>query len=408
MACLRKSLLILVLITLAFPSFTQISVSTIQSHIKVLANDSLEGRGTGTAGEKLALSYIQTRWKQMGLKPKGDGNLYTQKFPFRGGVHGTGAEGIAYNLVGYIDNSAATTIVIGAHYDHLGLGNQGSSLDANPQNKIHNGADDNASGVAGVIELARHFQTNKIKEATNFLFICFSGEELGLYGSKYFTENPTIDLSKVTYMINLDMVGRLDPTTKSVAVSGTGTSPAWETLLKSLASEKLQIKTDSAGVGPSDHTSFYLKNIPVLHFFTGSHNDYHKPSDDVEKINFEGEKEILHLIIKLIEKLDKQPKLAFLPTKNKSMGSARSFKVTMGVMPSYTSNEEGLKVDGVSEGKPAQKAGILTGDLIIQIGMYSIKDIQNYMDALGKFEKGQVVPVKVKRNAEIVELNVTF
>ncbi|MFM9839555.1 MAG: M20/M25/M40 family metallo-hydrolase [Cyclobacteriaceae bacterium] len=405
---IKISLLLQVLIIVAFPSFSQINVNTIQSHIKILASDSLEGRGTGTAGEKLALSYIQTRWKQMGLKPKGDGNLYTQKFPFKGGVHGTGTEGIAYNLVGYVDNNAATTVVIGAHYDHLGLGNQGSSLDANPQSKIHNGADDNASGVAGVIELARHFQTNKIKESTNFLFICFSGEELGLYGSKYFTENPTIDLSKITYMINLDMVGRLDPATKSVAVSGTGTSPAWETLLKSLSSEKLQIKTDSAGVGPSDHTSFYLKNIPVLHFFTGSHSDYHKPSDDVDKINFEGEKEILQLIIKLIEKLDKQPKLAFLPTKNKSMGSARSFKVTMGVMPSYTSSEEGLKVDGVSDGKPAQKAGILTGDLIIQIGTYPIKDIQNYMDALGKFEKGQVVPVKVKRNTEIVELNVTF
>jgi hypothetical protein len=405
---MNKYLLLFLVTTVAFTSFAQINVNTIQSHIKVLSNDSLEGRGTGTAGEKLALSYIQTRWKQMGLRVKGDGNLYTQKFPFKGGVHGTGTEGIAYNLVGYIDNNAATTVVIGAHYDHLGLGNQGSSLDASPQNKIHNGADDNASGVAGVIELARHFQTNKIKESMNFLFICFSGEELGLYGSKYFTENPTIDLSKVTYMINLDMIGRLDPTTKSVAVSGTGTSPAWETLLKSLSSEKLQIKTDSAGVGPSDHTSFYLKNIPVLHFFTGSHSDYHKPSDDVEKINFEGEKEILQLIIKLIEKLDKQPKLAFLPTKNKSMGSARSFKVTMGVMPSYTSSEEGLKVDGVSEGKPAQKAGILTGDLIIQIGTYPIKDIQNYMDALGKFEKGQVVPVKVKRSTEILELNVTF
>ncbi len=405
---MHKSLPTLLLIATAFPALSQINVNTIQSHVKVLASDSLEGRGTGTAGEKLALSYIQTRWKQMGLEPKGDGHLYTQKFPFKGGAHGTGADGVAYNLVGYIDNNAATTVVIGAHYDHLGLGNQGSSLDANPQNKIHNGADDNASGVAGVIELARHFQTNKIKESTNFLFLCFSCEELGLYGSKYFTENPTIDLTKVTYMINMDMIGRLDPTTKSVAVSGTGTSPVWETLLKSLSSEKLQIKTDSAGVGPSDHTSFYLKNIPVLHFFTGSHSDYHKPTDDIEKINFEGEKEILQLIIKLIEKLDKQPKLAFLPTKNKSMSSSRSFKVTMGVMPSYTSSEEGLKVDGVSDGKPAQKAGILTGDVIIQIGAYPIKDIQNYMDALGKFEKGQVVPVKVKRNTEILELNVTF
>jgi Peptidase family M28/PDZ domain len=386
----------------------QINSEEIKAHITILANDSLEGRGTGTAGEKLALHYIQTQWKQMGILPKGDGKLYSQKFTFKSGTHGTGAEGTAYNIVGYIDNKAVNTVVIGAHYDHLGLGHQGSSLDANPQNKIHNGADDNASGVSGVLELARYFQNNKLKEATNFLFICFSGEELGLYGSKYFTDNPTIDLGKVSYMINMDMIGRLDPVSKSLAVSGTGTSSVWEPLLKNLSNEKLQIKTDSAGIGPSDHTSFYLKNIPVLHFFTGSHSDYHKPSDDIEKINIEGEKEVLQLIVRLIEKLNGQPRPNFLATKNKSMSSSRSFKVTMGVMPSYTSGEEGLKVDGVTEGKPAQKAGILTGDVIIQIGTYPIKDIQNYMDALGKFEKGQTVPVKVKRGSEVVVVSVTF
>lgn len=404
----KKPILIVCLAFLSLVGQTQINSKLIQSHIKILSSDSLEGRGTGTAGEKLAIAYIQSQWSKIGLVPKGDGKLFTQKFTFKGGIHGTGEEGNAYNLVGFIDNQAANTIVIGAHFDHLGLGNQGSSLDANPQDKIHNGADDNASGVAGVIELARHFQTNKIKESTNFLFLCFSGEELGLYGSKYFTENPTIDLTKVSYMINMDMIGRLDPQSKSLAVSGTGTSAAWEPLLKKLSTEKLLIKTDSAGVGPSDHTSFYLKNIPVLHFFTGSHSDYHKPSDDAEKINVEGEKEILELIIRLVENLDKQPKLAFLATKNKSMGSARAFKVTMGVMPSYTSSEEGLKVDGVTEGKPAQKAGIVAGDVIVQIGSYQIKDMQGYMDALGKFEKGQVVPVKLKREKEIITLNVTF
>ncbi|MFN7495247.1 MAG: M20/M25/M40 family metallo-hydrolase [Cyclobacteriaceae bacterium] len=405
---MQKSLLFLAGIFLVANLSAQVSSTRIQKHIQILSSDSLEGRGTGTAGEKLALHYIQSQWKEMGVLPRGDGKGYSQKFTFKSGVHGTGAEGTAYNVVGYIDNKAPNTVVIGAHYDHLGLGNQGSSLDANPQNKIHNGADDNASGVAGVLELARYFQTNKVKESTNFLFICFSGEELGLYGSKFFTEQPTIPLDKITYMINMDMVGRLDPATKSLAVSGTGTSPVWEPLLKSLSSDHLKIKTDSAGVGPSDHTSFYLKNIPVLHFFTGSHSDYHKPSDDVEKINVDGEKEILDLIIQLTEKLNGQPKLAFLTTKNKSMSSARSFKVTMGVMPSYTSNEEGLKVDGVSEGKPAQKAGILTGDVIVQIGDYTIKDIQAYMDSLTKFEKGQTVPVKVKRGGETVTVQVTF
>lgn len=405
---MQKSLLFLAGILITANLYAQVSSARIKKHIEVLSSDSLEGRGTGTAGEKLAMHYIQSQWKEMGLLPKGDGKGYTQKFAFKAGAHGTGNEGTAYNVVGFIDNKAPYTVVIGAHYDHLGLGNQGSSLDANPQNKIHNGADDNASGVAGVLELARYFQTNKVKESTNFLFICFSGEELGLYGSKFFTEQPTIPLDKITYMINMDMVGRLDPATKSLAVSGTGTSPVWEPLLKNLSSDQLKIKTDSAGVGPSDHTSFYLKNIPVLHFFTGSHSDYHKPSDDADKINVDGEKQILDLIIRLTEKLNGQPKLAFLTTKNKSMSSSRSFKVTMGVMPSYTSSEEGLKVDGVTEGKPAQKGGILAGDVIIQIGDYIIKDIQAYMDSLSKFEKGQTVPVKVKRGSETVTVQVTF
>ncbi|NJN42148.1 MAG: M20/M25/M40 family metallo-hydrolase [Flammeovirgaceae bacterium] len=379
----------------------------IRKHIKILASDSLQGRNTGSEGEKMAASYIQSEFKKMKLVAKGDNKSYLQSFPFKSGMHGTGAEGTANNIIGFIDNKAANTIIIGAHYDHLGLGNDGSSLDANPQGKIHNGADDNASGTAGVIELARYFQNNKVKEKNNFLFICFSGEELGLFGSKYFTENPTIDLNAVTYMINMDMIGRLDPTTNSVAVSGTGTSPVWEPLLSKLSTDKLQIKTDSSGMGPSDHSSFYIKNIPALHFFTGSHTDYHKPSDDFEKINYSGEVEVLNLIVKVIEGLEGEPKLAFLTTKNKSM-TPRSFKVTLGIMPSYTSDAAGLKVDGVSDGKPAQLAGIQSGDIIISMGDFEIKGMQEYMDALTKFEKGQQTEVKVKRNGEILSFNVTF
>lgn len=400
------SLLLLSLVTIQI-SCAQIKEENLRQHIRVLASDSLNGRGTGSEGEKMARAYIESQFEKMKLAKAGS-NGYFQSFPFKGGVHGNGTEGTAYNVVGYIDNKAPFTIILGAHYDHLGLGENGSSLDANPQGKIHNGADDNASGVAGLLELARYFQSNKKKEKYNFLFIAFSGEELGLYGSKYFTEHPTIDLTKVNYMINMDMIGRLDPVSKSVAVSGTGTSPVWEPALKNVAKGSLSIKTDSAGVGPSDHTSFYLKDIPVLHFFTGSHSDYHKPSDDFDKINYAGEKEVLELIVNLIDKLNTEPKLAFLKTKNKSMSSARSFKVTLGVMPSYTSTEEGLKVDGVSEGKPAQKAGLQAGDLIIQIGEYPIKNIEAYMEVLTKFEKGQSTEVKVKRGNEVISLPLTF
>lgn len=380
----------------------------ILSHIKILANDSLQGRGTGTEGEKMAADYISKTYKSLKLKPIGKTKSYLLPFEFKRGAHGEGGAGIAHNVVGFLDNKAEYTVVIGAHYDHLGVGEQGNSLDANPAGKIHNGADDNASGVAGVLELARYFSTNKIKEKYNFLFICFSGEEMGLYGSKYFTENSTLDLTKVNYMINMDMIGRLDPQTKTLAVNGTGTSPVWEPLLQKLASDELKIKTDSSGIGPSDHTSFYLKNIPVLHFFTGSHADYHKPSDDWEKINTKGQADVLTLIAKIINELDRQPKLTFLTTKAKPMTSRSAFKVTMGIMPSYTADEQGVKVDGVTDGRPGQKAGIQTGDIIIQMGDLVIKDIQDYMAALGKFDKGQTIPVKVKRGSEIITLTVNF
>jgi hypothetical protein len=380
----------------------------IEKHIKTLSDDKLEGRGTGTKGENSASEYIIENFKKLKLQPKGDNNTFLQQFSFRKGTHGEGDAGTANNVVGFLDNGAANTIIIGAHYDHLGTDGQGSSLDANPKEKIHNGADDNASGVAGVIELARYFTSNKKKENNNYLFLCFSGEELGLIGSKYFADHSPVALTSVNYMINMDMIGRLDSQTKTVLIHGTGTSPVWEPMLKKFENENIKIKTDSSGTGPSDHTSFYLKDIPVLHFFTGSHSDYHKPSDDWEKINLGGEAEVLKIIARLSMELNDAPKLAFLKTKSKAMAGRSSFKVTMGIMPSYASDVEGLKVDGVSDGKPAAKAGVQTGDVVIQMGEFQIKDIQNYMDALGKFEKGQTIPIKVKRGSETVELSVTF
>jgi hypothetical protein len=407
---MRKSCLFFIMLAMSGcqSGAQQFETQPIIDHIKILAADSFEGRGTGTAGEKAAADYIISSFKKLKLQPKGDDQTFLQSFPFRHGAHGEGDSGIARNIVAYLDNGAKTTVILGAHYDHLGTGTQGGSLDRHAENKIHNGADDNASGVAGVLELARYFSANGKREKTNFLFLCFSGEELGLLGSKYFTEHPPVSLGTVNYMINLDMVGRLDGDSKLLMVYGTGTSPVWESLLQQLKTESLNIKTDSSGVGPSDHTSFYLKDLPVLHFHTGSHGDYHKPSDDWDKINPKGEAEVLKLIAAIIMKLDGQPKLAFLKTKTKAQASRAAFKVTLGIMPSYAADGEGLKVDGVTEGRPADQAGMKTGDRIIKMGEFDIKDIQAYMDALAKFEKGQTVPVKVKREQEIIDLSVTF
>jgi len=314
-----------------------------------------------------------------------------------------------HNVIGYIDNGAPTTVILGAHFDHLGYGEDGNSMLRTGEHLVHNGADDNASGTAALIELARLLKASKLNKS-NYLFIAFSGEELGLFGSKYFVENPTINLSEINYMINLDMVGRLNDSSRVLTVGGYGTSPEWASLvnLKPKKSPFI-IKIDSSGTGPSDHTSFYRKNIPVLFFFTGLHADYHKPTDDFEKINYTGELEIVDYIYSLIEKENKENhKLAFAKTReNQSMTSAR-FSVTLGIMPDYTFAGSGVRVDGISDGRPAQKAGLQTGDVIVQLGDYNVTSLENYMEALGKFKKGDVAIVRFKRGADVMEKQVQF
>jgi hypothetical protein len=309
-----------------------------------------------------------------------------------------------HNVIGYIDNRAAHTIIIGAHYDHLGYGEDHNSLwTGNPE--IHNGADDNASGTALVLELAKIMKKSKLK-SNNYLFICFSGEELGLYGSKYFTQNPTIPLNAVDYMINCDMVGRLNNSTHAITIGGYGTSPSWGKLLPE-KTKSLNIKFDSSGIGPSDHTSFYLKNIPVLFFFTGAHADYHKPTDDADKINFEGEFRILQYIENILKETNNSAKLAFSKTREPQMETAR-FAVSLGFMPDYTYSGTGVRADGIIDGKIAQKIGMMAGDVIIKLGDFTITDINNYMTALSKFKKGDATKLTVMRGKEEKSFDVVF
>ncbi|MBK8953940.1 MAG: M20/M25/M40 family metallo-hydrolase [Saprospiraceae bacterium] len=391
-------------------SFSSMSFAQYDPHLNIkvdvvyLSSDLLEGRETGSPGETLAAEYIAHRMKQIGLSPKGNDEWY-HEFSFSKNPHG-GAQmdGKGKNVLGFLNNKAKKTVVIGAHYDHLGYGAMGSR---SPNEKaIHNGADDNASGIAAMLWLAENLKQEK-KLKFNVLFIAFSGEEMGLLGSKAFMENPTIPQESMLAMINLDMVGRLNPE-KTIAISGVGTSLEWKSLLDKCRMPGFTFNYSEGGIGPSDHTAFYLKNIPSIHFFTGQHEDYHKPSDDSHLVNYDGIREIGEIIWGLMIHLSAEPKLTFQKTKDEDKQKAAAFKVTMGVMPDYVFNGEGMRIDAVLDNRPAQKAGLMGGDIVIKIGTYEIKDVYQYMEALSKFEKGQSTDVTVKRKDETVVKQITF
>ncbi|HRI01854.1 MAG TPA: M20/M25/M40 family metallo-hydrolase [Saprospiraceae bacterium] len=376
----------------------------IQVDVVYLASDDLEGRATGSNGEKLAASYVASRLSKLGIQAKGDNGWY-QTFDFSSNPHGgTKTDLKGSNVVGFLDRKADKTIVIGAHMDHLGHGVVGS-LAAN-DHSIHNGADDNASGVAALLWLAEQL-AKKENLGVNVLFIAFSAEEYGLFGSKAFCEKPTIALESVSAMINMDMVGRLK-SDKGLAISGVGTSTYWRDALNKVKPSDINYVLTESGVGPSDHTSFYLKNIPVLHFFTGTHTDYHKPTDDSPLVNYAGILQISNLIYNLVLNIQNYPSMNFQKTKDESKETAASFKVTLGVMPDYTYSEKGMRIDAVLDDRPAKIAGLEGGDIIIKIGEFPVEDIYAYMKALGKFEKGKSTDIVVKRKGEEKTFKVTF
>jgi len=296
----------------SFSSYAQIQENNLKKHIEYLASDKMKGRQTGSEEVEKSAQYIEKQFKKYDLLPKGN-NKYRQTFEAKV-RRVVVADSIrkADNIIGFLDNEAKYTIVIGAHYDHLGHGELGSSRDTLNIGKIHNGADDNASGVAGLLELARHYAKNNKKESFNLLFIAFGAEEWGLLGSKYFTENPTIPLENIHWMLNMDMIGRYNPD-NGVAVIGYGTSSAFPEIFEGITSD-IKFNLSKDGSGGSDQTSFYRKDIPVLFFHTGGHPDYHKTGDDAHKINYEALKAILELEIKVLDNSMKAPKMDFIWT----------------------------------------------------------------------------------------------
>jgi len=408
---MKYSILILFLVLLnSCKKEVVIPEVSIKEDVTFLADDALEGRQTGTVGEQKAAEYIAKRFQDLGLQAKGtDGFFQTFSFKPKTNPHQkvnyTVKDGdstiTGTNVVAYIDNKAENTVIIGAHYDHLGYGAEGSLYRG--EKAIHNGADDNASGVAVLLNLAKRLMKGNINN--NYLFITFSGEEMGLLGSNYFVKNPTIDTKKANYMINMDMVGRLKKDS-TLAVYGVGTSPIFKQTLRA-NNNRFKLVQKESGVGPSDHTSFYNADIPVLHFFTGQHKDYHKPSDDTALLHFDGMQVISNYIYEIISDLDNNGKLPFRKTKNESEDVPR-FKVGLGVIPDYLYDGKGMRIDGISEDKPAQKAGLQKGDVVIKLGDIDVVDMQTYMLALSKFEKGNTTKVVVTREGKTVEAEINF
>lgn len=302
---------------------------------------------------------------------------------------------VGINVAGYWDNGAETTVVIGGHYDHLGFGGAGSRSPG--EQVIHPGADDNASGTAGVLEAARFLVNSDLKKH-NYIFMAFTAEEKGLIGSRYFADGDTYDMGKVNYMLNFDMLGRLDD--YNLSLIGTGTTPSWDAAIDQAAPAHFNIRKSPGGLGGSDHTSFYRKNIPVLFFFTGIHDDYHRPGDTPDKVNYQGTYEILEFSYDLMRVLEAEDRLAFTPTQAIDSQRRRAGGVTLGLMPDHAYDAVGLKIQAVIEDRPAHKAGIQNGDVIIRIDDEEIREIQTYMRALGNLQAGRIAQITVKRGEQ--------
>lgn len=405
---MRYTFFIFSIAIFSLSAWAQGGVEQLKTDVSYLADDKLEGREIGTKGEQLAAQYIAKRYKELGLTTKGtDGYFQTFSRKVEQDPHSTTPTDtgivVGRNVAGFIDNGAKQTVIIGAHYDHLGYGAHGSLHTGEPA--IHNGADDNASGVAVMLFLAEKLKT--ANKGNNYLFIAFSGEERGLWGSNFFTKEPTLKLKDVNYMINMDMVGRLNEENK-LAINGTGTSPVWKDALEKLTNGRFDLVLSESGVGPSDHTSFYLKDIPVLHFFTGQHDDYHKPTDDVEKVNFEGMDKIGNYIFNLISDLDDDGELEFTKTKDEDKNNTPQFSVTLGVVPDYLFDGKGMRISGVKEGRTADNAGLQEGDIVIKMGDIEVVDMMSYMKGLAAFKKGDKTTVIVKRGEKELKKKVKF
>jgi len=313
------------------------------------------------------------------------------------------------NVLGLLPGAAATqeAVVIGAHYDHLGLG-MGASLDPSPDGKLHAGADDNASGVGALLELARRLAAQPRRRA--ILFAAFGAEEEGTLGSSHFVKAPPLPLERVVAMVNMDMIGRLRE--DALAVQGVGTSPRWPQLVEQAnAPLGLKLKTSEGGYGPSDHSPFYAAGRPVLFFFTGAHEDYHRPSDTVDRINAAGIARVVDLVEAIVARVaasDEPVPFTRVAAEKEQQTATRGFRVWVGGIPDYSAEGPGVRFTGVTAGSPAEKAGVQAGDVLVRFGEKEVRNVYDYTYALAERKPGDTVTIVVKRAGGDVPLEVVL
>jgi len=383
----------------------------VRSDIQYLASDALEGRGTGTAGNDSAAAFAARRYSTLGLQALGPG--YLQAFTARSAMaahNGVAAELQTQNVVAFLRGTdpalRGQVIVLGAHIDHLGRSTAGA-LDPEARDVIRNGADDNASGTAAVLELARLFRAQPARRS--LLFVNFSGEELGLLGSQYFVEHSPVPLDSVVAMLNFDMVGRLRG--DSLIVYGVATAREMSAVLDSANTRiGLFVRGVGDGFGPSDHSSFFARNLPVLHFFTDLHADYHRATDDADKINATGAAKVISLAERVVREIDaRDARLTFVrgAVPAAAAGARTGSNVYLGSIPDMAAPEsKGLRLTGVRAGSPADSAGLKAGDVVVELGGRVVSDLQTYSDALYSFKPGDEVEIVVLRGAERLRVKV--
>jgi aminopeptidase N len=365
----------------------------LRKDVETLSSEAFEGRGVGTAGLERACEYLENRFEEAGLRPFGDDG-YRQAFD---GPNGT----TLVNLIGVLGKpDGGRHVIVGAHYDHLGLGEPG---DAN-EGKLHPGADDNASGVAALLECARRLAgEGELEHAV--VFVAFSGEEKGLLGSAYYVDHAVVPLTDCTAMINLDTVGRLfdGPLTVFGANTGVGLSHVLQGVNYGF---KFELELPEKDVGGSDQTSFVRRGVPAVQIFTGPHADYHRPSDTADKIDYEGLDRVAGFTTELLIYLaDRDELLSFVPPGAEKAAAppgagGRGRRVSFGSIPDFNYSGEGVRVSGVIPGSPAEKAGLEAGDVLVEFAGVAVDDLRSFSDILKGLSPGEEVDVVFLRDGE--------